>query len=221
MQKLFQWEPITSTLTVDEYTLFTKWLENLSSNDKDNIERVIKNCYSWMEYESEKLELGIEALLSKESGLGISDLKDFNLRSFKHGHYFVLSAIGSSVSGSDYGDIDLLLFTNRPEGKHNTFYGDLVERGFNQFFNDKPFDITNTEYDMDPSLPIRKVVDLIPPQKDARPIQLTAQFGVNNEQQFIGLEEFRYPKSRGFTQRVPIFRYNVNGPRIDGTDLIF
>ena len=100
---------------------------------------------------------------------------------FLKGDYFIVGAIGSTLRGQDYKDVDLLVVTNRIWRDMGSFEGELLEQRLSEDFEYKIDPTVSQAYDQVWGRPNRTLVTLNPKQGSGKSIHVTVQPEIRHE----------------------------------------
>ncbi len=153
------------------------WYSTLQQPDKRNVGRFLRHSYAWMSDESEQVRQARDRYQNEAKEAGREPDEEF-----LKGDYFMVSAIGSTVRGEqNYGDVDLLVVTNRIWRDMDSFEANLLGQRLAQYF-DHTIDPTVSEaYERSWARPNRTLVTLHPKQGTGKRLHVTVQPEIPNE----------------------------------------
>ena len=170
-------EFIKNSLYDGEVERWLGWYNHLANPDKRNVGRFLRKSYDWMLNEAENMRL-LREQWQKEIRLCGREPDE----EFLKGDYFIAAAIGSSLTGTQYNDVDILVITNRIWRDMGSFESVLLKEILSEYF----------EYAIDPTVseaynqvwgrPARTLVTLNPIQGNGKSIHVTVQPEIKNEE---------------------------------------
>lgn len=161
---------VRSSLHDGEAERWLGWYNNLANPDKMNVGRFLRNSYVWMSDEAERLRRVREKWQKEIKESGREPDKEF-----LKGDYFIVGAIGSTLGGQDYKDVDLLVVTNRIWRDMGSFQEALLEQKLSGNFEYTIDPIVSQAYDQIWGRPDRTLVTLNPRQGKGKTIHVTVQ----------------------------------------------
>jgi hypothetical protein len=191
---------VKPTLKEGEADRWLRWYNNLAMPDRRNVGTILRNSYAWMQGTLEYVRPARENWSRK-----ITEKKaNFNEDAFR-GDYFITAAVGSTLKGHRYNDVDLMFVTSTDWRDMNelerTLLSDLLSDDFSHTI-DKPALDRYTSFlkgkragllpapDTSPKAPRwpnsqRTLITLAPKQGSGKSIHLIIQPEIPNERHWV------------------------------------